>query len=192
MKRVFFLSIALFVGLTGCSSAPQTKGAMYLLPKAEPVTLSSSDIAQRPTLVVRPVTLASYLNDNGIVYRTSETQVIQAKHNQWAHSISKQITQRVVAELRHKQSHYWPTEMNNLLDQSGEAKLQLTLNKFNGSYKGNIEIEGEWLLINAEGKVENSAPIQISQPLQDEGYEALVNALSIGLESLTSDIAKQL
>ncbi|NMS31274.1 hypothetical protein HKB24_01385, partial [Vibrio parahaemolyticus] len=56
MKRVFFLSIALFVGLTGCSSAPQTKGAMYLLPKAEPVTLSSSDIAQRPTLVVRPVT----------------------------------------------------------------------------------------------------------------------------------------
>ncbi|MDF5114518.1 ABC-type transport auxiliary lipoprotein family protein, partial [Vibrio parahaemolyticus] len=77
-------------------------------------------------------------------------------------------------------------------DQSGEAKLQLTLNKFNGSYKGNIEIEGEWLLINAEGKVENSAPIQISQPLQDEGYEALVNALSIGLESLTSDIAKHL
>ncbi|MEF1213075.1 ABC-type transport auxiliary lipoprotein family protein, partial [Vibrio alginolyticus] len=47
-------------------------------------------------------------------------------------------------------------------------------------------------LINAEGKVENSAPIQISQPLQDEGYEALVNALSIGLESLTSNIAKQL
>ncbi|MCG9775728.1 ABC-type transport auxiliary lipoprotein family protein, partial [Vibrio diabolicus] len=140
MKRVFFLSIALFVGLTGCSSAPETKGALYLLPKAEPVTLSSSDISQRPTLVVRPVKLASYLNDSGIVYRTSETQVIQARNNQWAHSISEQITQRVVTELRHKQTHYWPTEMNNLLEQNDEAKLQLTLNKFNGSYKGNIEI----------------------------------------------------
>ncbi|MCA2415638.1 MULTISPECIES: PqiC family protein [Vibrio] len=192
MKRVFFLSIALFVGLTGCSSAPETKGALYLLPKAEPVTLSSSDISQRPTLVVRPVKLASYLNDSGIVYRTSETQVIQARNNQWAHSISEQITQRVVTELRHKQTHYWPTEMNNLLDQNDEAKLQLTLNKFNGSYKGNIEIEGEWLLINAEGKVEKSAPIQISQPLQDEGYGALVDALSVGLEKLTSEIAQKI
>ncbi|PFG45818.1 hypothetical protein ATG66_2901 [Vibrio sp. ES.051] len=192
MKRVFFLSIALLVGLTGCSSAPETKGALYLLPKAEAVTLSNSDIAQRPALVVRPVQLASYLNENGIVYRTSETQVIQAKHNQWAQSISEQITQRIVADLRQKQPHYWPTEMNNLLDQSDEATLQLTLNKFNGSYKGNVEIEGEWLLINAEGKVENSAPVQISQPLKEEGYEALVDALSVGLDSLTSDIAKQI
>ncbi|MGU3842980.1 ABC-type transport auxiliary lipoprotein family protein, partial [Vibrio diabolicus] len=48
------------------------------------------------------------------------------------------------------------------------------------------------LLINAEGKVEKSAPIQISQPLQDEGYGALVDALSVGLEELTSDIAKKI
>ncbi|TOK92306.1 ABC-type transport auxiliary lipoprotein family protein, partial [Vibrio parahaemolyticus] len=69
--------------------------------------------------------------------------------HQWAQSISEQITQRVVAELRQKQSDYWPVEMNNLLDQSGKSKLQLTLNKFNGSYQGNAEIEGEWLLIDA-------------------------------------------
>ncbi|EWM35843.1 hypothetical protein D043_3977 [Vibrio parahaemolyticus EKP-021] len=126
------------------------------------------------------------------MYRTSDTQIVQAKRHQWAQSISEQITQRVVAELRQKQSDYWPVEMNNLLDQSGESKLQLTLNKFNGSYQGNAEIEGEWLLIDASGNVVRSSQVKILMPLQDEGYDALVDALSAGLNQLTDDMAAQL
>ena len=82
--------------------------------------------------------------------------------------------------------------MNNLLDQSDESKLQLSLSKFNGSYEGNAEIEGEWLLVDANGKVKTSAPVKISMPLQDEGYDALVDALSVGLNNLTDQIAAQL
>ncbi|MDW1988479.1 PqiC family protein, partial [Vibrio sp. 811] len=161
-------------------------------PKAETKTPNQMSVAERPLLVIRPAQLASYLNDNSIVYRTSDTQIVQAKRHQWAQSISEQITQRVVAELRQKQSDYWPVEMNNLLDQSGESKLQLSLNKFNGSYQGNAEIEGEWLLIDASGNVVRSSQIKILMPLQDEGYDALVDALSAGLNQLTDDIAAQL
>ncbi|MDF4796902.1 ABC-type transport auxiliary lipoprotein family protein, partial [Vibrio parahaemolyticus] len=125
MKRVFLLATALITGLTGCSSAPEAAGALYLLPKAETKTSNQMSVAERPLLVIRPAQLASYLNDNSIVYRTSDTQIVQAKRHQWAQSISEQITQRIVAELRQKQSDYWPVEMNNLLDQSGESKLQL-------------------------------------------------------------------
>ncbi len=82
--------------------------------------------------------------------------------------------------------------MNNLLDQSDQSKLQLSLSKFNGSYEGNAEIEGEWLIIDANGKVKNSAPVTIKLPLQDEGYDALVDALSAGLNNLTDQIAAQL
>ncbi|MGR5235767.1 PqiC family protein [Vibrio alfacsensis] len=189
MKRGLLLISAL---LAGCSSAPEQTGALYLLPEASASMAASRTMAERPLLVVRPVALASYLNDSGIVYRTSETQVVQAKHHQWAYSISEQITQRMIAELRDKQSQYWPVEVNNLLDQSGKNKLQLTLSKFNGSYDGNAEIEGEWLLIGADGKAKSSAPIKISMPLQNEGYDALVDALSIGLNNLTDQIAAQL
>ncbi|EHR0246299.1 membrane integrity-associated transporter subunit PqiC [Vibrio parahaemolyticus] len=192
MKRVFLLATALITGLTGCSSAPEATGALYLLPKAETKTSNQMSVAERPLLVIRPAQLASYLNDNSIVYRTSDTQIVQAKRHKWAQSISEQITQRVVAELRQKQSDYWPVEMNNLLDQSGESKLQLTLNKFNGSYQGNAEIEGEWLLIDASGNIVRSSQIKILMPLQDEGYDALVDALSAGLNQLTDDMAAQL
>ncbi|EGR3112882.1 membrane integrity-associated transporter subunit PqiC [Vibrio parahaemolyticus] len=192
MKRVFLLATALVTGLTGCSSAPEATRALYLLPKAETKTSNQMSVAERPLLVIRPAQLASYLNDNSIVYRTSNTQIVQAKRYQWAQSISEQITQRIVAELRQKQSDYWPVEMNNLLDQSGESKLQLSLNKFNGSYQGNAEIEGEWLLIDASGNVVRSSQIKILMPLQDEGYDALVDALSAGLNQLTDDIAAQL
>jgi uncharacterized lipoprotein YmbA len=178
--------------LAGCSSAPQNTDALYVLPELGSTTVNNTITVERPQLIVRPVELASYLADSGIVYRTSETQVVQAKHNQWAHSISEQITSRVINEPRTKQAQYWPVEVNNLLDQSNESKLQLSLSKFNGSFKGNAEIEGEWLIIGADGKVKNSAPVKITTPLQDEGYDALVDALSEGLSNLTDQIAAKL
>ncbi|MCG9699268.1 ABC-type transport auxiliary lipoprotein family protein [Vibrio natriegens] len=189
MKRVFLLVSAL---LAGCSSAPEPTSSMYLLPKVESQTLSSAAVAERPLLIVRPVELASYLNNSGIVYRTSESQIIQAKHNQWAQSISEQITQRIIDDLRHKQSHYWPVQVHSLIDQSSENKLQLSLSRFNGNYQGNAELEGEWMLIDANGKVRHRSPVKILMPLQDEGYDALVGALSAGLENLTDNIAQQL
>ncbi|MGP8307731.1 PqiC family protein [Vibrio sp. YIC-376] len=189
MKRVFLLVSAL---LAGCSSAPETTSSMYLLPAAESQKLSSAVMAERPLLVVRPVELASYLNNSSIVYRTSESQIIQAKHNQWAQSISEQITQRVIDDLRQKQNHYWPVKVHSLLDQSGENKLQLSLNKFNGNYQGNAELEGEWMQIDADGKVKRRSQVKILMPLQDEGYDALVKALSDGLSNLTDNIAQQL
>ena len=189
MKRELLLISAL---LAGCSSAPENSGALYVLPEANSPKVSDAMIALRSQLVVRPVELAGYLTDSGIVYRTSETKIVQAKHYRWAHNISEQITQRVIDELRSKQSQYWPVEVNNLLDQSGGNKLQLSLSKFNGSYQGNAEIEGEWLIIDANGKVKNSAPIKIKMPLQDDGYDALVDALSVGLNNLTDQIAAQL
>ncbi|MDV6251734.1 membrane integrity-associated transporter subunit PqiC [Vibrio sp. EA2] len=188
MKRVFLLISAL---LAGCSSAPETTGSMYLLPQSESQVSSSSVVTERPLLVVRPVELASYLNDSGIVYRTSESQIIQAKQNHWAQNISEQITQRIIADLRHKQSHYWPVKMHSLIDQSSENKLQLSLNKFNGNYQGNAELEGEWMLINADGKVRLRSQVSILMPLQDDGYDALVKALSDGLSNLTDNMAQQ-
>ncbi|MCF7482372.1 ABC-type transport auxiliary lipoprotein family protein [Vibrio sp. J1-1] len=189
MKRVFLLISAL---LAGCSSAPETTGSLYLLPQAESQVSRSTVMTERPLLVVRSVELASYLNDSGIVYRTSESQIIQAKHNQWAQNISEQITQRIIADLRHKQSHYWPVKVHSLMDQSRENKLQLSLNKFNGNYQGNAELEGEWMLIDADGKVKLRSQVNILIPLQDDGYDALVKALSTGLNNLTDNIAKQL
>lgn len=69
MKRGLLLISAL---LAACSSAPENSNALYVLPEASSVTINDSVIAQRPQLVVRPVVLASYLADSGIVYRTSE------------------------------------------------------------------------------------------------------------------------
>lgn len=189
MRRIMFLAAAL---LAGCSSAPETTSALYLLPQPESQTQTAEAVTERPLLVVRPVELASYLNNRGIVYRTSESQVIQAKHNQWAQNLSEQITQRVIADLRQKQTHYWPVTVHNLLDQSSDDKLQLSLNKFNGNYQGNTEVEGEWMLIEANGKVKRRAPVKISVPLQTEGYDALVEALAASLDDLTDAIAQQL
>lgn len=188
MRRFFVLISVL---LAGCSSVTDTTQTLYLLPHAEAQAPAPRALANRPLLVVRPVELAGYLNDNGIVYRVTDTQVVQAKHHQWAQNLSEQITQRVITDLRQKQSHYWPVPVHNLLDQRHENKLQLSLNQFNGTYQGNAELAGEWMLIDANGKVIRRSAVNISLPLQNDGYDALVSALSVGLNQLTDNLVQQ-
>ncbi|RJX73613.1 hypothetical protein DZ860_05105 [Vibrio sinensis] len=186
MKK--WLVIAL-LALGGCSSANQSS-QLYLLPDSQ--TLTEQAPKGLPTLVVRPVEFATYLNDSSLVYRTSETQLIQAKQNLWAQSLSKQVTLRVIEQLRAKQHQYWPVMMNPALSQAQQPKLQIQIDRFNGVYTGNAEISGEWMLIDKQGAIQKSASFALLVPLQDEGYPALVDALAKGVNQMTNQIVEQL
>ncbi|EKO3536450.1 membrane integrity-associated transporter subunit PqiC [Vibrio fluvialis] len=187
MKMV---SLMITILLAGCMSASETADTMYLLPETKSQVPNSEVVTQRPLLIVPPVDLASFLDDRGIVFRSSESQIIQAKHNRWAQRLSDQITQRVIDDLRHKQSQYWPVKAGAYLNQRTESKLFLSLSKFNGNYQGNAELEGEWMYIEADGKVKHRSQVKILVPLQGEGYDSLVRALSSGMNTLTDDIAR--
>lgn len=185
MKRWLFLLVVL---VTGCSSTEAVNNSLFLLP-----SIQSSPVAAKsaPVLVVK-TELAEYLNQSGLVYRTSESEVVLAKQNLWAHQLSDQINQRLVNDLRAKQKLYWPVQLNSALQLSNQPQLHLRLLKFNGSYNGNAEISGEWLLISAEGKLLKNEYFQLDQALESEGYNGLVKALSQGLEHLTAQIAEKL
>ncbi|WP_413701761.1 membrane integrity-associated transporter subunit PqiC [Psychromonas sp. KJ10-10] len=173
--------------LTAYSSNIALKDSLFLLPVKQ-ITPIASESA--PILVLK-TDLADYLNQVGLVYRVSETQVIQAQQNRWADKISDQISQHLINDLRTKQIVYWPVQLDSALALNNQTQLLVRFSKFNGEYTGTAELSGEWLLIDEQGKLINREYFQINKPLKTEGYEQLVFSLSEGLEELASTIARQ-
>ena len=185
MRKLLY---ALPLLLAGCASEQALQNHYYILPSD-----ASNSEAQviAPILVVK-TNLAEYLNNQGLVYRTSATQIVHAKHSLWAQGIKQQLTQRVIKDLQIKQATYWPIEANSLIDLKGKKQLVVSLQKFNGVYTGVAEIAGEWLVISGDGRLVDNAPFQLEVPLQEAGYEAMISSLSEGVGKLTSLIAAQL
>ncbi|MEI8631877.1 ABC-type transport auxiliary lipoprotein family protein [Vibrio sp. PP-XX7] len=182
----FITSMAIVI--SGCSSDTSSPAKLYLLPvsQAKPIVLQTA-----PVLMVK-TDLDDYLNQAGLVYRTSTTEVTQAKNNLWAQRISEQVTQRIIHDLRSKQGHYWPVELNAISERGQPSQLYIRMQEFNGVYTGNAEISGEWTLRDGAGQMIEHQYFNINVPLKDAGYPALVTALSTGLDQLTDKLAKQL
>lgn len=195
---IFLLMMA--VVLLGCSSQPEAVSTTYLLPSADSGTNGSETNMQQlvtrgkhqPLLVVRPVEMAEHLSGTGLVYQMSETEVVQAQQNLWAESISRQLTRRINKDLRYKQSRYWSTELTPALTISDSPRLQVKLSQFNGHYTGMAKLAGEWLLLGSDGELKGVYPFAFKVPLDQEGYDAQVKALSEGVDRLTTQIAQRL
>ncbi|SHO56782.1 PqiC family protein [Vibrio quintilis] len=181
------LLCGLVIFITGCSSQEDVSTQLFLLP-VNPLPPVAEQTA--PLMMVK-TELADYLNQPGLVYRTSQTQVIQARHNQWAQRISDQITARIVQDVRTKQARYWPEAMNAAPLTTQPLRLIVRIQKFNGVYTGEAEISGEWTLLNPDGQRIKNHYFNLHIPLQESGYAALVSALSEGLGQLTDSMANQ-
>ncbi|MBY7892429.1 ABC-type transport auxiliary lipoprotein family protein [Vibrio sp. LQ2] len=185
---VILLLVILF---SGCSSTNEHTVQFYLLPSTE--NHYSADVKQSselPLLSVNEVELADYLNSKGIVYRQSSTQIIQAKQNLWADNIKQQITKRLIDDLRAQETSYWP--IASAPNTMASAHLLVSLNKFNGAYTGNAELAGEWKLFSSEGKQTSAQAFSIEVPLERDGYQALIFALSDALTRLSQEIAQHI
>jgi len=69
--------------------------------------------------------------------------------------------------------------------------LTITFEQFNGSYTGNAEVKGTWVLSDQD-TVLARADFESKVPLKEAGYEALVEALGEGLDTVLSEIQTQL
>lgn len=173
--------------VTSCASQQVIETHQYIFPSGDvsPVVQST-----QPKLLIK-TDFSEYLDDKGLVYRTSDIQVVQAKHSVWAEDIKQQVTLRIINDLYSKQKTYWPIEANALVNMRNSRQLIVSFDKFNGVYTGIAELAGKWLLVDNKGNIESEQPFHIEVALQLDGYDALVSSLSEGVEQLTDLIAQE-
>lgn len=66
--------------------------------------------------------------------------------------------------------------------------LTLSFNEFHGRYSGDALIGGHWRISKSSGEQVLQADFHYDVPLASDGYPALVESLSLGLEKLARDI----
>ncbi|MFA0557742.1 MULTISPECIES: membrane integrity-associated transporter subunit PqiC [unclassified Vibrio] len=166
MKKLF-ISLFVSIGLLGCSSPTDVTHA-YLLPES---------MLDKPIFKVKTrVDLPDYLDTIGIAYRKSENELVSARKHVWAENLEGLLEERIDSS-----------------DASGESdkELLITFEQFNGSYTGNAEVKGTWILSEQDQELAR-ADFDSKVPLKESGYESLVEALGEGLDQVLADIQSQL
>ncbi|WP_051234067.1 PqiC family protein [Halomonas halocynthiae] len=182
--------------LSGCASSTQAPST-YLLPAQPPAQGIAHNRAAMvapgtaPTLAIRAVNLAPFLEVKGIVFQLDDVRLQEANGHQWAEPLSA-IVER---GLRDRLSTRLPHSLVMLNRDSGantpELILQVSVDQFQGLYSGYAAVSGQWQLSDAANKALAQQQFDIQVPLDNDGYPALVRALSRGLDQLSDEISTQ-
>lgn len=172
MKYLLFPPLlALLLAVSACTSAPATPARQYLLPAATRPAVAT----QVPDLSLH---LAGYLDQGGIVLRSSPVTITTARQHRWADPLADQL-------LRALRYH---------LSQDGvpaEGQLSVTVIRFQGSGDGHAEVAGHWHYRNDRG-IDKSGRFQTHRALQQDGYDALVTQLDAAWAAVAADISATL
>jgi len=172
--------------LSACASSV-TPPARYMLP-SDP--LASTPRRPAGTLIVSSPRLAYYLDVDGIVMQLDDITLNAARENQWAEGLGRQLERKLRANL----AHALPTirVMRTESEQANALTLRLNVDQFQGRFDGVAVASGQWQLLNDAGELLAMENFYAATPLAEDGYPALVRALSDSWDQAAELIATQI
>ncbi|SDW27561.1 PqiC family protein [Marinobacter mobilis] len=159
-QRRYALACLFAVLLAGCSQAPVIPPPGYLLPGATAIGAHSVTVEVR---------LAGYLDQGGIVYQLSNSELHLARQHRWAEPLDSQLERSLHAALA---SHDLPDS----------GQLVVSLSQFQGVQSDGGDqavIRGVWLFSKA-GEAPRQGTISWQAPVPADGYPTLVETLDRG------------
>ncbi|BBG28807.1 PqiC family protein [Zymobacter palmae] len=176
--------------LAGCGSSPVATH-QYTLPQHPLVTPQAASVAPaKQGALIMPVQLAGQLQVNGIVFQTSPVEVNEARNNLWADTLSSQLDRSLYQALSNR------TRTVSLMtgDSADVPSYYVTvqINQFQGRYDGKAIVSGLYRILDAERRIIRQHAFSYEEPLAQDGYAALVDALDRNVQQLADNIAQQL
>lgn len=170
--------------LIGCAGQP-TPASRYTLPEPASRHMTNS-VPQAHQLQVQPVEVASYLDQEGIVMQLSDIELHAANQNLWAEDLGHQLTRR----LRQSLANDLPqtTILGGGPGSAGAQQLSISVDQFQGRYDGQAVASGEWQLRDGNHLIVQHT-FDVTRPLADDGYPALVRTLGEVWQTVGSQIA---
>lgn len=189
------LMLAGALTLTGCAGQ-ETPSSRYTLPEpARPtndmamMNDTATTNADASILVVRPVAVASYLNQEGIVMQMSDIELNAANQNLWAEALGRQLTRRLSQSLSQRLEQ--TTVVGSGQTTPGARALSVDVESFQGRYDGRAVASGEWQLFD-DDRLVIQRRFEVTRPLSEDGYPALVHTLGDVWGEVAEQIAEAL
>lgn len=193
MNRVFHrklfmvMLMALFTTLIGCSSNEPSKNYFQL----------TSNLTNKPShtmkktnhfIWIETIDVASFLNTPGIVLQTENIKYTTATQNLWVSALSQQLADRLMQDMTLFLPNYL---VSNKSITTPTYTVKLFIDGFHGSYTGDAIIKGRWVVTDSKNSIQTKT-FDRHVPLTDNGYDALVKALSKGWQDEEQDFAKSI
>ena len=176
MKRLFPLAVALL--LAACGSTPPTQ--YYQLPDSA-FRLPENRAATRHATAVR-VRLAEPIGSGSLLYQTDAHHLNLAQSNLWAAPLADTLAAAFANRLnRSGVALYLPAKLAN----DNAPVLDIHLDRFQGSYRGQTEISGT--ARRPDGSIKS---FHVLTPQQGDGYPAMVDSLNRGLDGAAEQIGR--
>ena len=172
--------------LSACASSV-TPPARYMLP-SDPLT--STPRQPEGTLIVSAPRLAHYLDVDGIVMQLDDITLNAAREHQWAEGLGRQLERKLRANLA--QALPALRIMRTQSEQPNAVTLHINVDQFQGRFDGVAVASGQWQLLDHTGGVLAMENFYAETPLAEDGYPALVRALSNSWDQAAQLIASEI
>ena len=180
-KRLAALLVCLLVSACASSVTPP---ARYMLASQQP---TSAPAQPEGTLRLSSPRLAHYLDVDGIVMQLDDITLNAAREHQWAEGLGRQLERGLRARLSHALPALRIVRAEG--SQPNALTLRIDVDQFQGRFDGLAIASGQWQLVNAEGELLVMENFYAEVPLEEDGYPALVRALSSSWDQAADLIA---
>ena len=184
IKWLLLLMLCLLVSACASSVAPP---ARYMLPSDQVVRSTEQP---EGTLQLSAPRLAHYLDVDGIVMQLDDITLNAAREHQWAEGLGRQLERRMRSHLSHALPKLRVIRAEGA--QPDALTLRLDVDQFQGRFDGLAVASGQWQLLNGEGELLIMENFYAETILEEDGYPALVRALSDSWDQAAELIATQI
>jgi uncharacterized protein len=144
-------------------------------------------------IAVQTVRLPEYLNQRGIVTRTTDTELRVADDVQWAGSLDDNMTQVIAADLSallaSSRAVTFPVNPSLPLDRV----VQVDVARFDSDMNNEVILDAQWLVFADGGRTFLTTDgRRYRVPAADGSFPAIVSAMSRATGQLSRDIAANL
>ncbi|NYS61543.1 membrane integrity-associated transporter subunit PqiC [Halomonas salicampi] len=180
------LALLLSLLLSACASNVTPPTRYVLLNDNQPHAPGSP----KAELSIDTVRLAHYLDVEGIVMQLDDIEMREAREHQWAEGLNRQLARNLRDDLAVLLKEVQVVQGSTGSDDA--LTLQLDVDEFHGRYDGYAVASGQWQLRDAQNKLLHLDRFQARAALENDGYPALVRALSQSWKNVADDIASTL
>ncbi|AUZ05180.1 hypothetical protein ADP71_16280 [Vitreoscilla sp. C1] len=177
--KLWFITVCLALAVGACASAPTTQyyrlsDTAYRLPAT-----------QKSNVVLR-VVVAEPLKGQNLLYQTDAHTLHFAKQHLWAEPLDIAIRNQLANALnqQNRPVRFVPPSLQN----NDTPELTVYIEQFHGRFDGQTQIEG-YSVFKHQGKTTAGSNFSVLTAQQGDGYAAMIDSLSTGLQQVATQIA---
>lgn len=185
MKYMRYAALSLLVGLFavgGCASRPPV---LYQLDSGNPTI---KEKASGLMVLLEPVDLADYLNqDDAVLQRQPDGTLVPDRGARWAGNLGDNIDNVMLQRLAGRLSGQRVT-LEPAADLEPDIQVRLSISRLDSGPRKPAVLEGQWKLLDRNGKLRASRPVRLEEPHQGATADQ-IRAQSVLLQRLAEQLA---